>query len=384
MAVYHYDTILANALRTEWDFALERLPQEMRGRLRAPLFEIRDEMRPWGMWQGGLKRVISLKRDLIARHPWYAVRDVLRHEMAHQLKAELHPEIQEADHGPCFRRMCHLLGARPEASGDFPLIDQLVYADGDLSDDAAEAEGARSGEARLMVRLRKLLSLSGSTNPHEAESALLKARELAAKYALDLEEARKDGVPTPEDERHYTVSIGECHPRLSLEEAALANLLQDFFGVMAVREYAPDLETGRPSHILTLSGTRRSLQLATYVHDCIQTAFRRAQYDLPPLMLARTIASKRALKDFRLGLLEGFRAKLREQNQRPEMRALVLADKTRLKEYLAWQYPHLRTHSAGRSQIDGELRAAGNRAGRRLDIRPALQKANSGRKRLNG
>ncbi len=383
MPVYHYDTILVRALRAEWDFALERLPLETRGRLKPPLFEIRDEMRPWGMWQGGLKRVISLKRSLFIRHPWYAVRDVFRHEMAHQIKEELHPEMQEADHGPCFRQMCHLLGARPEASGDFPLLDQLVYADGDLSDTAAQAEGAHGEEARLTVRLRKLLSLSGSPNPHEAEAALLKARELAAKYALDLEEARKGDTTSDDGERHYTVSIGECHARLSLEEAALANLLQDFFGVMAIREYVPDLETGKPSHILTLSGTRRNLQLATYVHDCIQTAFRRAQYDLPPLMLARTLGNKRALMDFRLGLLEGFRAKLREQNQRPEMRALVLADKTRLKEYLAWRFPHLRTHHSSRQQIDRELRAAGNTAGRGLDIRPALQKANGGRKRLH-
>ena len=381
MTAFHYDAILVQALQAEWHFALERLPAEARDRLKPPLFQISDTLAPWGMWQGGLKRVISLKRLLFVKHPWYAVRDVLRHEMAHQLTEELHPELQEADHGPCFRRMCHLLGARAEASGDFPPLDQLVFADGDLSTAAAESEGALGEEARLTVRLRKLLSLSGSPNPHEAEAALLKARELAAKYALDLEEAQKAGA-APEDERLYTVTVGEPCTRLTLEATVLANILQEFFGVMVVWESVPDLETGKLRHVLSLSGTRRNLQLATYVHDCIQTSFRRAQFALPPLMLARTLGSKRALMDFRLGLLEGFRAKLRQQNQRPEMRALVLADKTRLQEYLTWQFPHLRTRQSNRRQIDHELRAAGNSAGRNLDIHPALEKASVCRKRL--
>lgn len=382
MLTPHYDTIITDALAAEWQCAVARLPLEQRQRLRQPLFTIESELGCWGMWRGGKQRRIILKRALFQRHPWYAVRDVLRHEIAHQAREELYPLADEAPHGPLFQGLCRELGGRPDASGDYPLLDRVVYSAGDCDDDASAAsEGAVTPEARLLVRIRKLLSLSGSPNRNEAEAALLKAREIAAKYAIDLAEAERlePGRESSGREERYTVTIGTPQRRISFEETLMGNLLQEFFNVMIVWEYAPDLENpGKQLHLLSLSGTRRDLRIATYAYDCLCTYMRRAQFELPPVLLARTLGSKRVLQDFRIGVLEGFRAKLQEQDRQPEIQqALMLADKSRLQEYMKWQFPHLHTRRPSHRSIDRDARKAGESAGWRFTLNPGLEEAST-------
>ena len=60
--------------------------------------------------------------------------------------------------------------------------------------------------------------------------------------------------------------------RLSMDGCIIGNILQEFFHVMAVWDYQPDLERpGRHLKQLMLSGTRKDLQIASYVHDCLTT-----------------------------------------------------------------------------------------------------------------
>jgi len=384
MLSFFYDTIITDALAAEWHSAVARLSPKQRQSLKPPLFTIDAEIGCWGMWCGGKQRRIVLKRALFQRHPWYVVKDVLRHEIAHQAREELYPQAAEAPHGPLFQKLCQQLGGRPDASGDYPLLDQVVYSSEECGDgESAASEGAVTPEARLMVRIRKLLSLSESPNRNEAEAALLKAREIAAKYAIDLAEAEqepgKDGSGDS-DQQRYTVTVGTPLRRISYEETLMGNLLQEFFNVMIVWEYTPDLENpGKELHLLSFSGTRRNLRIATYAYDCLCNYMRRAQFELPPLLLARTITSKRVLQDFRIGVLEGFRAKLQEQDKQPEMQqALMLADRSRLQEYLRWQFPSLRTRRPSHRSVDRDARQAGESAGRRFTLTPGLKSGEGG------
>ncbi len=359
-------TISTFALLAEWRNAVGRLPPNLAARLAEPQFAILPELKNWGQWRGGAVRRIELAERLILRHPWYAVVDVLRHEIAHQVVECCFPQAGESAHGPQFRAVCRLLGARPEASGDYPTLDQLVF-----NEDAGtpEQEGAVTPQARMLVRVRKLLALSASPNQHEAEAALLKARELAAKYELDL-----DSAATRPEETFYTITIGAPLPRIALQESLLGNLLHDFFNVTVVWETTPDPERrDRFCKQLALSGTPRHLRLASYVYDCIRHYMKSALYDLPAAMLGKALGSARARADFEIGVLKGFRTVLEAQNQRPEVRALVLADRTRLDEYVRWVYPHLRTSRSSRHETDPRLRQAGEEAGRKFRLHPGVE-----------
>ncbi|MEP6655570.1 MAG: hypothetical protein ABJA82_19545, partial [Myxococcales bacterium] len=58
-----------------------------RGRLRRPVFALSDTARRLGAWVGQT-RTLSISKRLILDCPWTVVREVLKHEIAHQFVEE--------------------------------------------------------------------------------------------------------------------------------------------------------------------------------------------------------------------------------------------------------------------------------------------------------
>lgn len=369
--------LLSTALAAEWKRAVERLRPELAMQLRQPVFALNPDLGCWGQWRGGTMQCIELRASLVTHHPWYAVVDVLRHETAHQVCETCFHDVVEPPHGPRFQQVCQWLGARPQASGDYPTLDQSVFAE----DADPGAEGADTSAARLVVKVRKLLSLSTSANQAEAEAALLKARELQAKYAEEL--ATAEAQERISAEAMYTIGVGPAMRRISLDGCLIGNILQEFFHVIVVWDHQPDLEhPGQNLKQLMLSGTRKDLKIASYVHDCLTSYMEHAVYELPTNVLGRVLTSKRSLLSFKIGVLTGFQNAMREQNQRPEMRALVQSDRSRLEEYRRWIYPRLRSSGSRLSVTDATARAAGEVAGRKFTLRHGLDNSGKMPKRL--
>ena len=363
-----YQGVLSTALAQEWRRAVERLRPELSAQLCQPVFALNPDLGCWGQWRGGTMQCIELRASLVSHHPWYVVVDVLRHETAHQICETCFPGEHEAPHGPRFQQVCQWIGARAQASGEYPTLDQVVFAEDE------SAEGADTAAARMVVKVRKLLSLSQSANQAEAEAALLKARELQAKYATELAEA--EAYEQAVAETMYTIGVGPVLKRLSVDGCLIGNILQEFFHVIVVWDYQPDLERpGQNLKQLMLSGTRKDLKIASYVHDCLASYMEHAVYELPTNVLGRVLTSKRSLLSFKIGVLTGFQNAMREQNQRPEMRALVQSDRSRLEEYRKWIYPHLRNTGSRISATDATARAAGEAAGRKFTLRHGLDKS---------
>ena len=363
-------SILASALQEEWRIAVSRLSAESRALLQKPLFSVVPDLGgKWGQWRGGKIQCIELVESLILRHPWFAVVDVVRHETAHQAIETLFPGIDEPSHGPRFLEMCKLLGARPQASGSYPLLDEIVYSDQSESD---QQEGAVTAQSRLLLKIRKLLSLSESANENEAKSALLKARELEARYVTEFGESASRASAETE---FYTIGLGPLFKRISVRESVLGSILQEFYHVRVIWENVPDVEAKQPGAFrrqLSLSGSRKDLRIATYVYDCLNAYISHAKYELPSILLAKVLTSAKVRQDFEIGVLTGFQSALREQSQRPEMRALVLSDHTHLDEYCRWAFPHLRRTTHNTQLHSQEARAAGEVAGRKFQMHPGL------------
>lgn len=371
-------SIVSAALGEEWRIAVSRLPQEMRDLLEKPLFSVVPGLRGrWGQWRGGSIRCIELKEELLLEHPWYAVVDVLRHEAAHQIVDTLYPGLDEGVHGAHFRDICLLIGARPQASGDYPTLDQAVFSE-EVDSDGSSAEGAVTPQSRLLLKIRKLLSLSESANEHEAHAALLKARELEAHFVEMYGEA---SASTPDRDEFYTIGIGPLQRRLTVRDSILGSILQEFYHVRVVWNCVPDIESRAPGKYLrqlSISGSRRNIQIASYVHDCLSAYIVRAIHDLPSMLLGKVLTQSRARQDFEIGVLTGVRNALREQNQRPQMRALVKVDEKGLDEFCRWTYPHMRTSKRACSTHSHEARAAGEVAGRRFKLKRGVERGKQG------
>lgn len=314
--------------------------------LRPPVFALRSFERRWGQWAPE-HREITISRRLVNDYPWNCVRDVLRHEMAHQYVDEVLGG-EATPHGPLFREACKTFRADPRAAGDFdPLQTQL-----------------RTDEDRMMVRVRKLFALGESPNPHEAEAAMQKAHQLIRRFNLSMAED-----DTPRD--YLTLCIGDAALRHPGWRAWLAGLLSEFYGVYCIWTPMFVLKKGKMGTILEISGTAANVKIAGYVHDFV------SHYITSRWQIYRgdTGVSHHRRNDFAVGLLRGFREKLVPQEQVAGEHALVPLNDPGLRSYVKWRYPRVANRGSRSRSVDPSVLRAGEHAGRSLVIAQGVEAA---------
>ena len=353
------ETILENAFRT--------------GRLKSsppmPVISIVEDMSAWGRYvtrDNGLSRVIELNETLVDEHPWYAVEEVLRHELAHFLKDCLYPYVEEPPHGRMFREMCEILGANPRASGDYPLLDEVLLQDGKEK----EAESPMEG------KIRKLLALSESPNEHEAHQALMKARELMGKYAVS-----EMSVDDNDRDPYVTVNRRLSGKRVLLQEYTLAGILNGYYDVrcLSVTEYFVDeFMKGDSRPVMAICGRLSKVKVALYVWDYIERYLDSAWKEDPNWKVYGK--SVRARRDFQLGCLEGIHEVLEKQNRAPEVAALIKMD-PELDKFYRSVFPRIRMRRS-RYTVNEKVKEAGREAGRKLTIHHGVEENSRETKRL--
>jgi len=339
---------LLHGLSCEWERALWVLEPSYQKKMRPPLFSLRDVADRWGSWQGQ-KREIYLSRNLVLNHSWGSVREVLLHEIAHQLADEVLGARNQPPHGSLFLKACHLLRANPRASGNYKTLDERI------------SQEVSSPEDRILLRTKKLMALAESPNQHEAEAAMAKAHNLIAKYNLDLlgREGKRDFI---------SILVGPPALRHFTEDYLLAHLLQDFYFVQAiwVSSYVP--EKRKMGRALELSGTIQNVKMAGYVYDFVKRFVdsKWAEYNKDKGL------TRHRLTDFAAGIIEGFRSKLESQQKELDPHggsvALMRAQDPLLKEYLAYRHPHTAMVKTGVGRQDGKVRKDGKEIGKNLVI----------------
>ena len=343
---------ILNGLACEYDASLHFLDGPLRARMVRPLLRLSDLKGRWGQWVPE-RREICLSRNLAMHYPWGAVREVLRHEMAHQL-AGLMAANDHRPHGAAFREACRLLRADPAASANYRALDRRANGPAALPED------------RWRLRVQKLFALAESPNPHEAASAMRKARELITRHGDD----RPQGAWT---EPHISVLIGKPALRHFRDEYLLAQLLIDLYGVAGVWVPAYVLDKGRMGSALEISGRPAQIQVAAYAHDFVGR-FIEGCWRQDRKLRNR---GRRPLRDFAVGVIEGFRAKtiLPAKNPEPPLttsNAIVAIQDPRLTAYLRHRYPHLRNFRREGGRIDPTAYGAGLEQGRHLMIREGI------------
>ena len=360
-----FERQVLQGVAAEWEHALWQLPQWIRDRLRRPLFSIRETCRRLGSWHAG-RREISLSGDLVRHHGWDDVRDVLLHEMAHQVASQALGAANEPAHGQRFTEACRLLNADPAASGTYRSLRERLHQGEALSD-----------ADKTMVRIRKLMALAESSNPNEARSAMAKAYELIARHNIDL-------IERSERQSYISIFIGRPCLRHFRESYHLANLLQDYYFVQGVWVQAWVLEKGKMGRVLEISGTHKNVQIAEYVHASVQRYI-----DTSWKAYARGKRLARARKtDFAIGIIEGFKSTLGEaaRELRPKSRSgcdlpVVTTDRA-LDQYVSRRYPRLRSSRRQGPSHDAGVLADGTETGKQLVIAKGISENDGFRRQL--
>ena len=349
---------ILHGLACEWEAAHWLLKQDHRRLMRKPLFGLNDLKYSWGYWSRE-KGEICLSRRLVLNHPWDAVREVLLHEMAHQLAQQGLNGNNEPPHGQSFHKACYLLRANPKASGNYRLLQEKIL------------HGPTDKKDRILVRVKKLMALAQSQNRYEAEAAMVKAHELIAKYNINL-----FSLETKRD--FFSTFVGKPALRHSREAYHLAGLIQDFYFVQGIWVPAYVIEKGKMGRVLEISGTPQNITMASYVYDFVQR-FIQSQWN----QYNRERGLNRYRKtDFAVGIIEGFRQKLTVKKKKPprpkKPRSLVPMEDPLLNDYLAYKYPHTTSFRRAVSSQDETVIQDGMRIGKKLVIYKGISEKKTG------
>jgi hypothetical protein len=341
------EAALLRALAALWD---EINQNHFRGSLRRPVLALHDEPGRLGQWQGG-RRHLSLSRALVRDQPWGVVREVLKHEVAHQFVDQVLQAHDETAHGPAFEAVCRQHGIDPAASG-LPA--------------AADA----SEEHPVLRRIARLLALAGSPNLNEAQAAMSQAQRLMLKHNI---EAAAATAQRGFQFRH----LGRPTRRIGAADQMLASILADHFFVEVIWVPSYAVREGKEGRVLEVCGTRANLDVAAHVHGFLTEAAGRLWRDHKT---ARGLTGDRERRHFILGVMIGFAEKLRAQSEHNRVEGLVWRGDPELSGYLRRRHP--RRRQGGRL---GFRRTAtyehGRRAGSEIVLHRPVQ-ATAGRGRL--
>jgi hypothetical protein len=344
----YLERLILNGLSREWDQALDHADTQDRFQMKKPLFSLKELSSRHGYWSGE-KAEICLSKTLVMNHSWNSVRDVLKHEMAHQWVDQVMQARNEAPHGPSFLKACEILRADPRASGTYPPLDERIFGEESFDMD------------KRMTRIKKLMALAGSKNRNEAESAMAKAHELMIKYNLNVIEENQNRF-------FHSVFLGKPRLRHPREDYRLARLICEFYGVEGIWISAYVLEKGKMGRVLEISGTRTNLQIAAYVHDFV------VRYT-DSAWLTHAGSEKRSRRrktDFACGVIEGFRSKMTPRHllKNPSARttALIRIEDPLLTQYFRSRYPRTVKICSNITSVDHGSYVAGLDAGKSMVV----------------
>jgi hypothetical protein len=330
------EAALLRALGRTWE---EINQNHFGGRLRRPVMALLEAEARLGQWHAD-RRTLSLSRRLVLDQPWGVVREVLKHEIAHQFVDEVLGIRDQTAHGPSFEATCRRFGIDPSASG--------------LPAGAPAADGAEEPHP-VLRRIARLLALAASPNLHEAESAMTQAQRLMLKHIVDAEAAtavRGFGY------RH----LGQPLPRVDGARQVLAGILADHFfvEVIWVPCYLP--RAGREARVLEACGRAENVEVAAWVHDYLVETGERLWREHRQ---ANGIPGDRDRRRFLLGVMIGFSEKLQAGAAHNRREGLIWKGDPDLAAYLHRRYPRRR----GGGQIGYRQDAtyeSGRRAGRNI------------------
>jgi hypothetical protein len=229
--------MILDILKNETPFETKRSRFEYRGYL-YPIDTIVFEGEQLGYFDAN-RFQIGLNKSLIYRSKDNLLKDILRHELAHYITFLFYGDGVKA-HGAEFKHVCDLYGWPDEikkASMDFEL---------------ENSKKAAFHSEKVLNKVKNLLKLAESSNPHESELATIKANQLLIKHNLE--------VANINTENEYYVHRLLTRKRKDAKISTIYDILKHFM----VR---PILSYGKNEVCIEVTGKRMNIELAEYISE---------------------------------------------------------------------------------------------------------------------
>ena len=230
-------------------------------------------------------------------------------------------------------------------------------------------------EANIVERIKKLLRLSRSSNPHEAELALARAFELAHKHQVDV--STLDMAEESERIKHESFRVGRF---VSFLQVRAINLVVRFFHVEACIKRQSTIHNWRASSIVSVVfvGTATDITIANYVYEFIVQQGRKQCRDYEQKekrARRRTTTAKR--RGFFQGFIYGIATQLSDRQNASVIddsrTAIVLAEKEKQREaYLASLFPEMKLLVSRSQRKNNDALWSGYVAGKSTTINKPL------------
>ena len=312
-----------------------------------PVIEWSEAERRLGSWNRADRR-ICISWRLARESSWEAVKEILKHEMAHQYVDEVLGAADEVAHGPAFQHTCQRLGIDGRAAG---------------------SPKPSSAEEDLIRKIRGLLALAESPNLFEAQSAAATAQRLMLRHNIN-GSAHRNAF-----ENRW---LGECKARFEAHQKLIAGLLTEHFFVQAIWVESLNARTARRGRILEVSGTAENLEMCSYVHYFLLETSERLWQQRQP----QTVDHRKERREFLTGVIRGFSETLRQSKDVNERQGLVWTGAPLLEEHTAKRHPHQRTTRI--TLNGGSAYQEGQALGRKLILNRPLTESTGNRGHLLG
>lgn len=323
--------------------------------------------RQWASWDP-VGRLITISYRLIENCDWQEVLNVLKHEIAHQLCAEVFGGAG-GHRSTDFKRACQILD----------LQKRYQYATLDMTGERWPGPvGEIADERAVLAKVRKLLALSRSANEHEAANALAKAKLLIDRHQLaDAAELAEEGV--------IFQTIRLENRRVTIWQKKIVAILSRYFYVRLVQTAIYDQFRQDQVTIFEIFGRPGTVEVAIhcfhFLSERLATLWRQKAATLPE-------RGVRIRNSYMYGILQGVEEVLRQQVAQPVRPSAVfgqspatpdgrqadqllkVADDA-VSQRVQQRYPRLSSRTS-RIALQPEIYHEGIASGRNLSLRPVF------------
>lgn len=337
-----------------------------------PVFELSSARKQQGCWLPEL-HIMRISKQLIINHPWDVVIMVLKHEMAHQICSELF-NTPKAGHGPDFKRACTMLGVTPpynSSTGD--LIPVTIR--GDSNQDTLRGR-------KTIDKVRKLLSLAGSDNEHEAALAMQRATQILGRHNLDMAALH---TLQPANCTRRTIQTGS--KQIPAYRRAICAILREYFFVQVICSTLYDAEKMASFKTIELLGRNENVPIAEHCYHFLEQQLSTLWESNRHLFKGN---KRTARNSYYLGVLHGFSEKLAQQSaagpcnegehhqHSVSTSALVIANDRGLQKFIKTHFPRLTTQRTRGTRIYKTPYDAAVSKGKKLILRQTLREKKQG------
>ena len=275
--------------------------------------------------------------------------NTIKHELAHYITFINHGPNADA-HGNEFHALCTKLNWGNQISAATACLE-------------SEEGHPLSEETGIFRKVQKLMALTNSSNKHEAESAMIKSRELLLKHNMDATYIEES------DEEKIVVKRILQSKRINAKMSAIGNILATFF-VSALYNKSSEFT------YLEILGTATNVEIASYVARILEI-------ELEKLWLQTNLSGITQKNSFFLGVSYGYCDKigaLKKAYSKETSQALMIIE-NQLLDAQDIIYNNIRK-TRSQSKYCAESAALGERIGKNLRIRPGIRDSSNGSVKL--